>query len=131
MDAGTRGYFYGKDKLPEGWSYPLKRSVLDEALESAGVTSVVSVRCHYGGSPPLGVEFTGEEARNLFSGKVSITVRAVPSAERRATMAELESTLAVVCDWIRSAEDAAPTWRMTGHALAVEISDGHAAVVEF
>jgi hypothetical protein len=134
MDAGALEYLFGKDKLPKGWSYPLKRSVLDVALRAAGITSLFSVRYSYGGGKqrcrPLRVQFDGDEPRRFGTGTVSITVYAVPSAERRSTMTQLESSLVSVCDWIRRAETAPPTWRMTRHELTVELGDGQARVVE-
>lgn len=134
MDTGPLKYLYGKDKLPRDWSYPLKRSVLDSALKAAGVTEIFSVRYSYGGGQqrrrPLRVQFDGDEPRPFGHGTVSITVYAVRSAERRSTMAELEDSLAAVCDWIRRAEMAPPGWRMTAHDLAVELHDDQARVVE-
>jgi hypothetical protein len=127
-------YLFGKDKLPNGWSYPLKRSALDVALQAAGVTRLFSVRYSYGGgeqrSRPLRVQYDGDEPRRFGAGAASLTVYAVPSAERSSTMAQLESNLAAVCDWIRRAETAPPAWRMTRHELAVELRDGEARVVE-
>lgn len=137
MDSGAQ-YFFLKHELPKGWSYPLKRSVLDAALRAASVTSVFSVTYRLrGGSlqgEPLGcpllVQFDGDEQHSLASGKVSITVYAVPSDERSSTMAELEAKLAVVCDWIRRAEVAPSTWRMASHELPVEMRDQQARLVE-
>jgi hypothetical protein len=138
MDAKAPAYNFLKDRLPKGWSYPLGRSVLDAGLASAGVTSVMFVRYMlYGGSLrgeeyrwPLRVQFDREDAACAASGKVSITVCAVRAAERAATRTELEAKLPVICDWIRRAETAAPTWRMAPHILAIEVSDGQARLVE-
>lgn len=134
MDAGPLEYLFAKDKLPEGWSYPLKRSVLDSALKAAGVTEVFGVRYSYGGGQqryrPLRVQFDGDEPRPFGPGTVSITVYAVPSAERRSTMAKLAASLAAVCEWIRRAETAPPGWRMTRHDLTVELHDDQARVIE-
>lgn len=134
MDGGALDYLFAKDKLPKGWSYPLRRSVLNVALEAAGVTRLFSVRFSYGGGTqlvrPLRVQFGGDQPRRLPGGTASITVYAVPSAERRSSMAALESKLAIVCDWIRGAETAPPTWRMFSHELIVELHDGQACVVE-
>ncbi len=124
-------YLYSKASLPAGWSYPLKRTVLDAALKAAGVTGVFSVRYSYGDGGqqhrPLRVQFDGED---VAEGKVSITIYAVPSDERRSTMTQLEAMLATVCDWIRNAEVATPTWRMARHSLEVELRNGQARVLE-
>jgi hypothetical protein len=117
--------------LPNGWSYPLKRGVLDAALKAAGVTGIFSVRYSYGGGRqqhrPLRVQFDGED---VAAGKVSIAIFAVPAGERWSTMTQLESRLATVCEWIRNAEVAAPTWRMARHSLEVELRDGQVLVLE-
>jgi hypothetical protein len=134
MEARALKYLYGKDKLPRDWSYPLKRSVLDAALRAAGVTGLFSVRYSYGGakqlSRPLHVQFDGDEPRPFGPGAVSITVYAVPSGERSSVMAQLESSLAAVCNWIRRTETAPPAWRMTRRAVAVEMRHGQARIVE-
>jgi hypothetical protein len=64
------------------------------------------------------------------SGTVSITVYAVPGGERSAAKAELEAKLPAVCDWIKRAEGEPPSWRMTQHALGVEMRHGQAKLVE-
>lgn len=61
---------------------------------------------------------------------MSITVYAVPAAERARTRTELEAQLAAICDWIKRAETAAPTWRMTQHELAAEMRASKAVLVE-
>ena len=103
-------------------------------MKAAGVTEVFGVRYGYGGGQqrhrPLRVQFDGDEPRPFGSGTVSITVYAVPSAERRSTMARLEGSLAAVCEWIRRAETAPPGWRMTRHDLTVELHDDQARVIE-
>jgi hypothetical protein len=138
VEARARMYYFVKDRLPKGWSYPLGRGVLDAALESAGVTSVLFVRYMlYGGSTRgerspwvLHVQSDPETSRSPGVGSVSITVYAVPSAERHATMVELRANLAAVCDWIKRGETASPSWRMTEHELAVEMRDHEARLVE-
>lgn len=67
--------------------------------------------------PPLLVRYIGEEPRAGASGQVSITITAVPSDERRATMSVLEAELSTICEWIKAAEAAPMTWRGTGHEL--------------
>jgi hypothetical protein len=138
MNAGACTYYFHKDRLPKGWSYPLGRSVLDAALESAGITSVIFV--HYklhrasiqGERYPwlLRVAFLREDPASPVSGKVDITVYAVPSPERRATMFALGHKLAAICDWIRRTETAPSSWRMTEHVVAVEMRDHQARLIE-
>ena len=84
--------------------------------------------CNFG--RPLRVGFSGEDPPRFPGGIVSITVCAVPSAERRSTMTALQPRLADVCDWISRAETGSPTWRMTNHELMVELREGQARIVE-
>lgn len=138
METRALEYLFRKDRLPTGWSYPLKRSVLDDRLRAAGVTSVWSVRYRRTGggvagagfATPLRLRFDPEDGRVWGSGQVSIVVYAVPSSLRRPTMTRIEENLAAMCDWILGAQFAAPTWRMTGHELRLEIRDSHARVLE-
>src|ERR671916_847660 len=41
--AESIDYFFRKDRLTRGWSYPLKRSRLDQALVEWGASNVASV----------------------------------------------------------------------------------------
>jgi len=62
----TDEYSFSKDKLPVSYSYPLKRSLLDSALDAASVKSAVySVRYLFGrgrGPSTLDVWFTPDDA---------------------------------------------------------------------
>jgi len=50
-----------RDKLPKGWAYPLKASVLDEAIAQAGIGTPVTLFLHHGafwsGSPLFTANF--------------------------------------------------------------------------
>jgi hypothetical protein len=139
MNTASRTYYFYKDRLPKGWSYPLRRSVLDAALQSAGVTTVMFVNYSRlrGGSLkggrypwPMRVAFMPDSPSSPTSGKMDITVYAVPSTQRRATELAIESKLAAICNWIRRSESAPLGWRMTEHVVTVEMSDEQARLVD-
>jgi hypothetical protein len=137
MSSESRTYYFHKDRLPKGWSYPLGRSVLDAALQSAGVTTVLFVNYSViRGSvkdvryPPLRVAFMRDAPPSAASGKVDITVYAVPSSERLPTKLAIESQLGAICSWIRRSETAPLWWRVTEHVVAVEMGDDGARLVD-
>ncbi|WP_034159532.1 hypothetical protein [Sphingomonas sp. ERG5] len=37
-----------RDKLPKGWAYPLKASILDQAVSDAGIFTSVTLFLHHG-----------------------------------------------------------------------------------
>ncbi len=103
-------YGFDKAKLPRGLSFPLKRSVLDAALLKAGLSGI---HCVYywlrqSGHVVIRVEYCGEGRRAwAAAGQASITVYAVPSADRQATEACLVSEVLpqMVC-WLEALESA-------------------------
>lgn len=116
-------YGFDKAKLPRGLSFPLGRSVLDRALEQAGVTGV---HCVYywrrqSGDVVLRAEYCGEGRKGwAAAGMSSVTVYAVPSAERKATeQAVLEQGLPRLVAWLRELERAGNTRRGVDQHLAV------------
>ncbi len=132
-------YGFDRGKLPKGWAYPLKRSQLDAALEAAGaVERIFTVRYMVaqgwaqGQVPvaPLDVVYNGLSSRNYASGKVSITVSAVPTDQRAVVSAAILRVLADVAEWIAATAQRSATWRDTTHALYVDISDGEASMTD-
>ena len=103
-------YGFEKDRLPRGMSFPLKRSVLDAALSEGGVARILFVhyRLHRGADRILRAEFLSEEHRGFAgAGMSSITVHAVPSEERLAAGAALESyALPLLVRWLCELEGA-------------------------
>jgi len=78
--------FSGRDKLVKGYTYPIKRGDLDEALEKAGVTDLeyVSYTCYAGKEKKilvLGSSMTGEAflPGNWYKMSPSIGIYAVPA----------------------------------------------------
>ncbi len=139
MDAATEplAYSFRKDRLPRGWSYPLKRSRLDEALIDAGASIVAGVfywlvmtPLSERGTGPLTVQYQGEAMLGTHPGEVSVYVQSVPS-DQRATVADgLAKVLGDVARWIVATKQRAPTWRTESHSLYVAVVDGETTLRE-
>jgi hypothetical protein len=120
------GYSISKDRLRPGWSYPVKRSLLDRALIEAGVTSVSNVTYVLDTRPlsdphrpPLSVTYLGMAERCM------ITVRSVPAESRLSVADALAKRLGDVAQWIASVNDRTPTWRSEWHQIhAILTVDG-------
>ena len=124
-------YGFSKDKLPKAFSYPLKRSLLDAALnEASAMDAVYSVRYLFGrgrGPATIGALFSPERngAHVSVSGKSLITVWAVPSAERKTCEDILIAEgLPILCRWLAQSSHAGNTWRSSAHDLSLVIHDG-------
>ena len=119
-------YSFSKDKLPKGNSYPLKRSLLDRALEEANVKDLVFV--YYlrmqRRDEIARADFHGDHRTDYFaSGKTSVTVYAVPGAERAVIESALSSEgLKAIVDWLAKAERAGNTWRAVDHRIVLEFA---------
>jgi len=78
-------YSFARQKLPKTLSHPLKRSVLDAALRSAGVYSVlwyVLYARRHDGATLLDAHF-GPEPDGYAGGKVMLTIWAVAAGKRK------------------------------------------------
>ena len=129
-------YYSSKDKLPKGLSYPLKRSILDPALDAAGVARLGAV--YYKrkawrqepGDVVLRATYCGEGNRGWFAaGTSSIYVFAVPSDLRRQIEdALLAGALQLVASWLRDLERAGNTRRGDSLQCVVEhVGEGQIA----
>ena len=111
----TLEYAFNKAKLPRGLSFPLKRSVLDAALLEAGVLGIdfVYYWLRQRGHLVMWADYRGEGRRGWASaGQLSITVYAVPSAERQATEEALVAeVLPRLVGWLKSLEKSGNTRR--------------------
>lgn len=127
-------YRSSKEKLPEGLSYPVGRSVLDTALATAGVEAVDEVdmlpfrtlasEAHDSLTPVMCVEFDGEETARPWKGPGAITIRmyAVPSGIKHAVAAALnDGALAELAGWVASIPSRAETWRMVDHRYQLDV----------
>jgi hypothetical protein len=122
----TVPYSFSKDELSKTLSYPLKRSLLDSALQSAAVyDAVYSVR--YVGRPYLKIvlyaSFTPDwQGHPTVRGRCLITVRAVRSEQRHAAEQLLVGEgLPILCRWLTKTQTEGNVWRGTEHTLTLEI----------
>jgi len=123
--AQVESYAFSKAKLPKELSYPLKRSLLDAALRSASVYGTVwFVRYsrRQNGKTVLDAHFGPELYDYAASGKVMITVWAVPASERRKTEELLISQgLPSLCRWLARSQSEGNVWRGSRHSLRFEL----------
>ena len=121
-------YSFAKNKLPRSLGYPLKRSLLDAALRSSSVYQTVWYVLYSRSRfqrVVLQAHFTPEnKIDNLASGKIQITVHAVPASERKAIEDLLLSEgLPVLCRWLAKAELEGDAWRSLVHLFTIEKTD--------
>ena len=127
--SDTEPYSFSRDLLPKRLSYPLKRSLLDSALRSAGVYdaiySVTYVRRPYA-NLVLYASFTPEwKGHPTVRGRCSITVRAVQGEQRHeAERLLVMEGLPMLCRWLTKTRAEGNVWRGTEHSLTFEIQDG-------
>ena len=126
-------YALDRAKIPRTLSFPLKRPALDSALDSAGVASlaVVYFWTRQRGDVVLRADFCGE-AHHAAAGQSTVTVYAVPAAQRRETeVALLREALPRLAAWLRRAESAGNAWRGSDHHLAIHYRAGELQYAEF
>lgn len=126
-------YSFHKDKLPQALSYPLKRSLLDAALQSSSVYETISY-VHYSGrqyrNTVLRAHFHPEQYSYAASGKVMLTVWAVPRSERKITEELLVlDGLSLLCKWLAKTKLEGNSWRGFGHIIDFERSGTTSRVV--
>jgi hypothetical protein len=126
----TEPYWFSKDKVPAKLSYPLKRSLLDDALRSASVYGAVySVRYlgHTNSSTLMDASFVplGTQAHPLVVGRSLITIWAVPKEQRHAAEQILAAdALPRLCAWLARTEAEGNAWRGFPHAISFQINEG-------
>jgi hypothetical protein len=122
--AQVESYTFSKDRLPKELSHPLKRSLLDAALRSAsvyGTVDFVRYSRRQKGKTVLDAHFSPEQYDYSFSGKVIITVSAVPANERHVTEnLLLNQGLPTLCQWLARSQSAGNVWRGSRHSLTFE-----------
>jgi hypothetical protein len=122
-------YSFSKDKIGRELGYPLKRSLLDSALQSESVyTAVYSVRYlgHRNSNLVLDANFVPEwSGHRTVCGRCLITVWPVPSQQRHAAEELLaKEGLPILCHWLAKTQSEGNVWRGTEHILTFEIQDG-------
>ena len=128
-------YGFDRAKIPKTLSFPLKRSGLDAALDAAGVVSLAAVYywMRQRGDVVLRADYLGEARRGWAqAGQSTVTVYAVPAAERRETeSALLREALPRLVAWLRAADAAGNAWRGADHHLAVSYRAGNLQYDEY
>jgi hypothetical protein len=120
-------YAFDKHKVPRGFSFPLNRSVLDAALSEARITRVHCVYywSRHSGDIVLRADYCGEANHAWAAGQASITLYAVPAAERRETESALiQHALPQLCTWLQTAEQAGNVWRGVDHTIVFHFKHG-------
>ena len=114
-------YSFAKDKLPRSLGYPLKRSLLDAALQSSSVYQTVWYVLY---SRTKFERVVLQAHFSWASGKIQITVHAVPASERKVTEDMLLTQgLPVLCRWLAKAESEGDAWRDLVHFFTIERAD--------
>ncbi len=120
-------YSFSKDKLPKTLSYPLKRSLLDAALDAAFVAKEVhSVRYllrHRSGDSVLDAIYSPDGTGAYASGRSLITLYSVPSDQRNGVEAILTvEALPILCSWLARAAREGNVWRWAAHRHSLQDS---------
>jgi hypothetical protein len=132
----TEPYWFSKEKIPAKLSYPLKRSLLDNALRSAGVYGAVYSVRYLGRTNSRAVMDAslvplGTQAHRLVQGRSLITVWAVPKEQRHAAEQILAAdALPRLCAWLARTQAEGNAWRGFRHAISFQIDEGNLNLVE-
>ena len=124
-------YAGSKESLPEGESYPIKRSLLHATVAEANPSRVQRMdfmRDRTSSGDVLAARYVGVASSNWqesMRGLVSIRVYSVPSTDRKAIEAELVRTaLPKLAEWLAKVEQAESVWCGPDHELAFSFRDG-------
>jgi hypothetical protein len=125
-------YRFSRRKIPRGFSYPMKRSMLDAVIAAGGIQSVASVVFYFKRAPEslFTVSYTGEQNDGILDpGTFSIWIYAVPSIERSGVQESImRSVIPAALDWIVEIGHAGNVRRMGNHYFAARLIDGEALI---
>ncbi|MFN7930212.1 MAG: hypothetical protein U0Y68_20265 [Blastocatellia bacterium] len=115
-------YSFSKDKIPKGYSYPLKRSVLDGQLDETNLTKIANVYycfSHNSDDLILRGRYFGEAHKGWAgAGLSSIWLWAVPVQNRKDIETLLiENALPKLIAWLQKAESEGNVWRAKSRHL--------------
>lgn len=119
-------YPFSKDKLPQGFSYPLKRSALYSALENANLSQIHVVYYWFrkDGDLLMQADFCGETEEKFAAGQSSVSLYSVSSSERKKTEVLLiNEGLPRLCNWLKEAENAGNSWRGKNHRFFIQYAN--------
>jgi hypothetical protein len=122
-------YGFSKHKLPGGYSYPLKRSMLDLCLEKYELTKISFMYYsfhHRSDQIILQADYFGETHKGwAAAGLSSISVQAVPSEKRKEIESViLDNALPALCDWLKKTENEGDGWRASSRYLVFRYIEG-------
>src|SRR5215510_4014268 len=125
-------YSFSKNKLPRGYSYPLKRGFLNERLDEAELTKIANVYyCFNLKSDNLVLrgDYFGEAHKGWAgAGLSSIWLWAVRSEERKVIETVLvNEALPALIVWLRKAEQEGNVWRATSRHIDFRYKDAQLA----
>ncbi|AHM59334.1 hypothetical protein D770_05335 [Flammeovirgaceae bacterium 311] len=124
MDSNGLSYAFDKDKLPKGYFFPLKRSLLDNLILENGLKKIHVVyywlsKLNYPDSPLLRADYTGESKKEMFAaGKSSITVYGIKATEKddEIKLVAKEGMEAII-KWLTELEKAGNVIRAKDHSI--------------
>lgn len=119
-------YYFGKPRLPRGYSHPIKRGELDRMLDDSHVLSVKSVmfcRCSEDGRV-LTADYHGPRRKHEECG-LQLTIYAVASKQRHVIHDALfEKVFPRLVTWIRTFDRSDTTLSKTDHFIQFFIRNG-------
>jgi hypothetical protein len=129
-------YSFRKDELPRGYSYPLKRGLLDEWLDEAELTRIDSVSYRFNLKSDnliLQGNYFGEAHKGwVGAGLSSIWLWAVRSEERKVIETVLvNEALPALIVWLRKAEQEGNVWRATSRHIDFRFRDTQLTINEW
>jgi hypothetical protein len=125
-------YQFSRHKVPRGFSYPMKRSLLDPAIAERGIKSIRSVVFFFSRSREsvVAVNYTGEQNAGILQpGTFSFWIYAVRSTERSIIQESImRLVLPPALDWIVELDHAGNVRRTGNHHFAARLIDGQAVI---
>jgi hypothetical protein len=125
-------YHFSRHKVPRGFSYPMKRSLLDPAIAERGIKSIRSVVFYFSRSREsvVAVNYTGEQNDKILQpGSFSFWIYAVRSTERSSIQESImRLVLPTALDWIVELDHAGNVRRTGNHHFAARLVEGQAVI---
>lgn len=120
-------YEFHKRKLPKGFSYPIKRSALDEILKPLGTERIkwITYSPDRRGNIIVWANFIGEGHKTPAVGNIGLYIYAVPSEERKETEEILlQQGFPKLVEWLKKVETAGEGWRSKTRLFEIKYKDG-------
>lgn len=129
-------YSFSKNKLPKGYSYPLKRGLLNKWLDEAELTKIAcTYYCFNRKSDNLILrgDYFGEAHKGWAgAGLSSIWLWAVRSEDRKVIETILiNEALPTLISWLRKAEQEGNVWRATSRHIDFRYMDTQLTINEW